>query len=223
MKQVIVNRKSFPASFKSCKNFGQLIQWVENFGEREKHFIVRMELNGKFIDEEEEKLLDNMSIDDVQEIVVNFSPVEEIMSKTMSSVITMIQDLQLKSIDFAQEMRKAPELEEEKMKGVLVKSRRVIDSLEELFRAHVNKKFHLRHHSLWNQAEAELTNILQCILQSFEMGNKDFLSDLLEYELTHALQLWEEVLEKEILDNPSISNIFQLKNGGTGSDNKADV
>ena len=223
MKQLVINRENFPASFKSCKNFGQLIQWVENFGERDKHFIVKMQLNGKFIDEEEEKLLDNMSISEVQEIVVDLSPVEEIMCRTMTSVISMIQDLQIKSIEFAQEMRKAPELESDKMKGLLVKSRWVIDSLEELFRAHVNKKFHLRHHSLWNQAESELTNILQCILQTFEIGNKDFLSDLLDFELTHALQLWEEVLEKEILDNPSISHIFHLKKTGIASDNEVDV
>ena len=76
---------------------------------------------------------------------------------------------------------------------------------------------------MWVEAEKELTNILQCILQSRTMTDVSFVTDLLEYDLVHALSQWDEVLEKEIMDNPYISHIFSLNSSGQNSDNGANA
>ena len=34
MKTLAINREKYPAAFVGCKNFGQLVSWVENLGEK---------------------------------------------------------------------------------------------------------------------------------------------------------------------------------------------
>ena len=219
MKSMVFNRKNSPVVFRQLKNLGQLIQWIESEGEKEDLFIVKMSLNGKNMDEDEENLLESLSINEVEEIAVEMAPIEEIMSQTMGTIIGAIQDIQLNVVKFCSEFRKSNNLDDEKVKYLLIHCRSVIDSLEEIFKAHMSKKFVLKHHSLWLEAEKELTNILQCILQSRHMSDVNFISDLLEFDLVSALSQWDEVLEKEIMDNPFASNIFSLKSQAPDGDN----
>ena len=223
MKTMVINRKNYPASFKQCKKLGQLISWAESVGEKDNLYIVKMYLNNQLMDEEEENLLDSLSINEIEELKIEMSPIEEIMGKTMSTIIGAIQDTQLKIVKFSSEFRQNNKLDDEKVKFILIQCRSVIDSLEEIFKAHVSQKLTLKHHSLWVEAEKELTNILQCILQSRTMTDVSFVTDLLEYDLVHALSQWDEVLEKEIMDNPYISHIFSLNSSGQNSDNGANA
>lgn len=223
MKTMIINRVSYPVSFNNCKKLGQLISWAESVGEKDSLYVVKMYLNGQLMDEDEENLLDGLSINEVQELRVELSPIEDIMAKTMSTIVGAIQDTQIKIVGFSREFRKNNALDDEKIKFVLIQCRSIIDSLEEVFKAHMAKRLTLKHHSLWVEAEKELTNILQCILQSRNMSDVNFVTDMLEYDLVHALSQWDEVLEKEIVDNPYISHIFSLNSNGEHGDNGVDV
>ncbi|NQZ20333.1 MAG: hypothetical protein HRT44_13915, partial [Bdellovibrionales bacterium] len=93
MKSMVFNRKNSPVVFRQLKNLGQLIQWIESEGEKEDLFIVKMSLNGKNMDEDEENLLESLSINEVEEIAVEMAPIEEIMSQTMGTIIGAIQDI----------------------------------------------------------------------------------------------------------------------------------
>ena len=105
MKTMVINRKNYPASFKQCKKLGQLISWAESVGEKDNLYIVKMYLNNQLMDEEEENLLDSLSINEIEELKIEMSPIEEIMGKTMSTIIGAIQDTQLKIVKFSSEFR----------------------------------------------------------------------------------------------------------------------
>ena len=137
MKTMVINRKNYPASFKQCKKLGQLISWAESVGEKDNLYIVKMYLNNQLMDEEEENLLDSLSINEIEELKIEMSPIEEIMGKTMSTIIGAIQDTQLKIVKFSSEFRQNNKLDDEKVKFILIQCRSVIDSLEQIFKAHV--------------------------------------------------------------------------------------
>lgn len=223
MKKVTVTRQSHPATYKKCKNLGQLIATIEKEGEKDRLYVVQVSLNGRKMDEEEEKLLDSLSIGDVDQLEVRFASMQEIVRNSITDIIASIQDTQLRAISFAKEFRIAQATDDEKVKFILIQCRSIIDSLEEIFKAHTSDHFKIKHHSLWLESEKELTNILQCILQSRKMSDAEFLSDLIEYDLVQALDSWEEVLEKELIDNPSFTGIFSLKTRGQQSDNGMDA
>ncbi|MCB0377092.1 MAG: hypothetical protein KDD33_01240 [Bdellovibrionales bacterium] len=223
MEKVVVSQQTHPAFFRQCKSLGQLIACLEKMGEKDDQYIVKILLNGRKLDNDEEQLLESLSINEVDELAVHFSSIDEITGKTMISIIGSIQDIQLNVIKFTKEFRGADQIDDEKLKFILIQCRGVIEGLEEIFKTHSSGKLMLKHFSLWVEAEKELTNILQCILQSRSLNDVEFISDLLEFDLVQALSLWEEVLEKEMHDSPTISQIFSLNSRLDGSDNGVDV
>lgn len=223
MKSVKVSRKSHPACFKQSKNLGNLIAILEKEGERTELFITSVELNGKKMDAEEEKLLDGLSIGEVDYLTINYATISEIVGGSIVDIISSIQDTQLTAIKFCKHFREVNQLDDEKIKFVLIQCRSIIDALEEVFKVHGRGTFNIKHHSLWLESEKELTNILQCILQSRKMPDVPFVADLIEHDLVQALDQWEEVLEKELVDNPVLTGIFSLNTAGASGDNGVDA
>lgn len=223
MKSLKISRSSHPITFKKCKNLGELIAVIEKEGEAEKLFITQVVLNNRPMDDEEEKLLSSLSINEVKTLNVTMATLGEIIKETLADTLYAIQSTQAKAIEFSKEFRKNFEIDDEKVKYILIQCRQVINSLEEIFAAHKNESFLLKHHSLWSQAEKELTNILQCIFQTRKMPGYEMVCDLMEYDLVHALDQWEEVIEKELLENSSLNGIFSLKNRSSESDNEVDA
>ncbi len=223
MKKLSVTRTSHPATFRKCKNLGQLIAVIEKQGEADGLYVVKIHLNGRSMDEDEESLLDSLSINEVKKIDFEMSSMNDIIRKSIADIMAAIQDTQMRAIGFAKQFRSDQAVDDEKVKFVLIQCRSVIESLEQIFTAHSKRRFVIKHLPLWYEAEKELTNILQCILQSRKMTDVDFLADLIEYDLVQALDQWEETLEKEVLENPSFSGIFNLKSHALNSDNGVDA
>ncbi len=223
MKTLYVTPQLYPQNFQKCKNLGQLIALFEKQGENDELYIIKINVNGSVIDRDEEALLQSLSVNEIKEMTFHYSTLNEMINQLFVDLIRMIQNTQIKAISFSQDFRKNQKVDEEKVKFSLIQCRSVIESLEELFSMHINEIFKLRHPSLWQQAEREMTNILQCIFQGMKWSEVDFISDLLEYDLTDALDVWEELLEKELQDNPQLMGIFQLKTHAQKSDNGVDV
>ncbi len=208
MKRIKVDRTTYPATFKTCKNLGQLIASVEKAGEKDKQYLTKLFLNGKLMDQDEEYLLENMTIHDVEVLEVEFQTVNEIIGKSITDIIKTLQQIQMRAIEFAREIRKANQIDDEKVKFSLIECRTFIQSLEEIFIANQQGKFKIKHFPLWSEAEKELTNILQCLLQSLEVGTPEFVADIMDYELIQALDQWEDTLDRELMDNPSLTGHF---------------
>lgn len=223
MKIMKANRQTHKATFAKCKTMGQLISIIEVEGERDNLFVTKILLNGKLMDHDEESLLEGLSINEIQEIEFHFSTVEEMVRQSIVDIISSIQTTQMTAIKFAGEFRKNQQIDDEKVKFILIQCRTIIESLEEVFLVHKQDRFLIKHSALWNQAEKELTNILQCILQGRRIGEADFISDLVEYDLIHALDQWEEALEKELIDNPAFTGIFNLNSSHLKRDNGVDA
>lgn len=223
MKTLKVSRASHPATFKKCKNLGQLIAVIEKQGEKENLFVVKIRLNGQRMDSDEENLLDTLSISEIKSLEFDLETMKNIVRGSIADIVASIQDTQMRSISFAKSFRESASVDDEKVKFLLIQCRSIIESLEEIFVAHSKKNFNIKHLPLWYEAEKELTNILQCILQSRKMTDHDFMADLIEYDLVQALDQWEETLEKELLENPAFSGIFNLKSRGSNSDNGVDA
>ena len=175
------------------------------------------------MDSEEENLLDGLSINEVDELSIEFCTIDEIVRQSITDIIASIQNTQVLAIKFAKEFRVNEAIDDEKVKFILIQCRTVIESLEEVFKVNSQDQFLIKHLALWHQAEKELTNILQCILQSRKISKVEFLSDLIEYDLIQALDQWEEALEKELIDNPAFTGIFKLKSTSDNVDNGVDV
>lgn len=223
MKKLSVTRSTHPVTFKKCSSLGQLITVIEKEGEAEGLYVIKVYLNDKAMDAEEEGLLDSLSINEVDKLTVDLASMTEIIRNTMTDIVGSIQSTQLKAIQFSKEFRQAQSVDDEKVKYILILCRQIIESLEEIFVAYNKEHILLKHMSLWRQAESELTNILQCILQSRNLSGYELISDLIEYDLVHALDQWEEVIEKELVENSSLNGIFSLKNKQQKSDNGVDV
>lgn len=223
MKTLVLTPNSHPAYFSKSKNLGQLIALIEQQGEKDNLFIVKMLLNDRKMDQEEEKLLDSLGIADVKKLEVTMGDLSEIISQTLADIIASIQELQGRSITFSREFRKLNSVDDEKVKYLLVQCRSIIDSLEEVFAIHTRQQFLIKHHSLWVEAEKELTNIIHCVLQARQYTQNMFICDLIEYDLVQALDSWEEALEKELIDNSQLSGNFGLNIGDSHSDNGVDA
>lgn len=223
MKTIKVSKNTHPATFRKCKNFGQLIAAIEHEGEGEGLFVVSVVLNDKKMDSEDEKLLDRMSINEVTTAEFTMKTMQEIVRDSMVEIISALQDIQKRAVTFSNEFRTNNKVDVEKVKFVLIQCRTVIQNLEEIFQSHNKNKFRIKHLSLWLETEKELTNILHCILQSRFLSNAQFVADLIEFDLTQSLDRWVEVLEKELLDNPSFSGIFSLNKKKQSSDNGLDA
>jgi hypothetical protein len=167
--------------------------------------------------------LRGLAIHEIKSLEFNLSTKEEILKNSLMNIIATIQNIQLKSIEFAKEFRRTANVDDEKVKFILIQCREVIQSLELIFATNEKQSFQLKHLSLWSEAEKELTNILQCIFQTRKMTGFEMMSDLLEYDLVQALDQWEEVLEKELIDNSQFTGIFNLNSAPHKRDNEVDA
>ena len=223
MKNLIITEKSHPALFLACKNFSEIIQWVEREGFKDGLYVSKITLNGRLVDEDEENLLERLAIKEVKLLEVQYMDVAELVVETIMSTIQLLQNLQLKSIEQGGYILANSKVQPNSMKEIFSKSRMLIVTLEEVFSAHSNSKMMLKHFSLWREAEKELSSILQCLLQSFEIQDFPIVGELLEGAFPEALGLWEDVLDKELNDNRRLSPIFALKKGAEQSDNRVNA
>jgi len=223
MKTILVNRQTRPATFQKCRNFGQLISAIEAEGESENLFVVKIYLNDRLMDQDEENLLDSLSINEIETLRFEMGTISEIVGRSIANTIAEIQDIQVRAIRFSREFRRAKSVDDEKVKYLMIRCRSIIEALEEIFCSHTSGRFHIRHHSLWLESEKELTNILQVILQSRRYSEVSFLSDVIEYDLVHALDCWEEALERELLENTLLGGTFCLNNRIEKSNNGVDA
>lgn len=223
MKKFAINANSHPALYVSCKNFGEIMSWVEHEGAKENLFVTNIVLNERGIDSDEENLLDRLAVSEVKQLEVTLQLIEELVVETLYSTIELIQNLQRKSIEQAQYIGQNSEFHPQSLKEVFGLSRTLIDTLEEVFASHNNRKIHLKHFSLWREAEKELSTIMQCILQSFEMDDPVVLAELLENPFPDALASWEEVLHKELNENRQLTPFFQLKLASSRGHNTSDA
>ena len=222
MKNISISKKSHPAVFLACKNFGQIIQWAEREGSKDGLYIAKVQLNGRVVDEDEESLLDRLSTKEVKLLEIQYMQVAELVVETIMSTIQLLQNLQVVSTEQGLYIQKHNKVVPNTMKEIFSKSRMLITTLEEVFAAHSNDKMLLRHFSLWREAEKELSTILQCLLQGFEIQDYPIVGELLEGAFPEALGLWEDVLSKELRENKRLSPIFELKKSIDQRDNTLD-
>jgi len=223
VKKFSINKTSYPAIYSSCKNFGEVLSWVEHEGAKDKLFITKLVLNDRVIDSDEENLLDRLAVAEIHQLDITLQVIEELVVETLCSTIELIQNLQTRSIDQAKYIAKNNEFHPQSLKEVFGLSRTLIDTLEEVFSSHNKQKVLLKHFSLWREAEKELSTIMQCILQSFEMDSPAALGELLQSPFPDALDSWEEVLVKELNENRRLVPFFQLKSHSIGGDNTSDA
>lgn len=214
MKKFSINKGSYPALYSSCKNFGELMSWVEHEGARDNLFVTSITLNDRPIDADEESLLDRLAMSEVIQLDVQLQSIEELVVATLENTIQLIQNLQLKAGELARYIADNGDFQPRSLKEIFSLSRTLIDTLEEVFSSHANGKLLLRHFSLWREAEKELSSILQCILQSFEINNNAALGELLTDPFISALDAWDEVLQKELSENKRLTPYFSVEKEG---------
>lgn len=224
MKTIYVTPKLYPQNFKKAKNLGQLIALFEKQGENDRLYVVKVNVNGCSINRDEESMFESMSVEEINDMTIHYSTLAEIVLQLLQSNISLLQSMQIQAIRFGQDYRQAAEeVPDHRLNHLLIDCRTFIESLEQAYQLHSNQLFYIRHISLWKIAESEFSNILQSIFQTQQWGNAQILCDLVEYDLTDSLENWEDILYKELLDNPRLKSIFCLKTERSNRDNSKDA
>ena len=212
MKNLLVNRDTYPLLFKKCKNLGEVISFIEKQGENENLYITNIYLNEEPMNEEEESLLDSLSISEIEQLNFNLSSMEEMTRQSIIELISALQVARLKAEEFFNKFQNKKKWSEEDFSLLLFQCRLIMDGLEHIFQAHSQGRVSICQALLWEEAEEKLSQTLESLLKAHQAESFERASHLIENDLRQAFEVWEETLEKEIVENSSLNGSFSGEN-----------
>ena len=186
--------------FFDCDTAKDVFEKIQNELQQSNEVICEFKLNSKIIDDNMEDELVNTSVSDIHTLEIRSQNAEVLLSETLVTssnyIINLKEDisgiakLYLKG-DLIQAATKFASLLEacDCLVDVLVHTK--ADPRLNQVNSHQQEALNLS----WEQAQNNFASCLSMVLQSFQSRDFVHLSELLEYELNPALDLWQKYLD----------------------------
>ncbi|MCB0421958.1 MAG: hypothetical protein KDD61_13255 [Bdellovibrionales bacterium] len=181
--------------FSGCIDLGEVIKRLEADLLIEGEVICGIRVNGMFLTQEDELKFSDSLMADISELEISSQRPEDLVSNSIASVVEWIPKVRDYSIEVADIFRGEQQLEAQKsFRDIMDGCRWLTDALSLLKGPLLKRTDRLDFDQKWSSLEKSLIQIVAEISDAYE--NQDFihLADLLEYELSNAMEAWQDLL-----------------------------
>lgn len=194
--------------FNDCSTVGDVIHRLETMAASKGEVICEIRVNGELIDETQEaRLLDDPNKANprsaIQSLSIRSDRPEHLIGQALRSTLSFIPLLTNASIETAQRFRDGDvHMGSEQLNEALEGCQWFVETIHHARGAASGIGFGVHQAERWLSAEKMLFQVINELTATF--GRKDFtlVADLLEYELTAAIEMWAPVLSHEAERRP---------------------
>ncbi len=180
-----------------CLNLKSLIQRINEESWKSGQVICEIRLNGRFLSEEEEIELGEMSVEEIQTLEVTTQSTDELIKNSVQSYLQLIPQIKKAAIDCSEDFREYKMKEGQTLfTDVLDGCRWMTDALFLLKNSMKEWDGFLELGPEWAHLESQYSNVVNELVQAYESNDTLLLADVLEYELSNSLDGWASVFVK---------------------------
>lgn len=184
--------------FTDCETVGQLIARLEGIVSQRGEVICEIRVNGQLLSETDEAKFAAEPCSQISSLVIRTDQPETLIRQAVHSAVSFIPLLSKASIDTATWLRE----------GEITKAGEQLDETMEGYQWFVETIHHARgaasglglpvaNVERWHEAEKLLHKAIADLTKTFDRKDYVVAADILEYDMTTALDMWEPILSKE--------------------------
>lgn len=194
--------------FTDCETIGEVLNRLETIAASRGEVICEIRLNGEVINEQDEARLseDKEKTNPrsaIQSLSVRSDRPDHLIGQALRSSLSFIPLLTKASIDTATRFREGDvHMGSEQLGEALEGCQWFVETIHHARGAASGIGFGVHQVERWQQAEQMLFNVITELTATFDRKDYSLVADLLEYELTTALEMWVPVLGAEAERRP---------------------
>jgi hypothetical protein len=183
------------AEFSQCSTFGEvLLQLEKNFSQRGQ-VVCEVRVNGAPLNDEEELLLSKSPLGEIQDLMVLTNEPANLIGRALDSALQFIPGLSKICLESADEFRGSDLVRtRQAFTEVLDGCSWLIETLKHVRGACSGIGKPILSVDRWYEAEKTINLVVRNLGVSYSSQDFVVVADLLEYEMTTALDIWTEAL-----------------------------
>ncbi len=214
MSQLIFQQQDLIARFGADASLGDIFRQIENDLKPLSEVVCQFKVNGLALDEQAEQRLATVHLNEVETLEVFSQKPRAILGDVLLNWVKQIPAMIECNDSLAQEIRfKGVEGQLKSLVELIDQCQLLVDSIisiDSVFAdlTQVQSKD-------WKDAQKQIAAAIGEALQAFQKKDFNWLADILEYDLGHALQIWMERLESFRLDlqNTDVKSADAIESG----------
>lgn len=184
--------------FSGCETVRDVIVHLEGQAAARGEVICEIRLNGRILEEEDETRLASDPRTAIRELSIRCDRPEHLIGQALKSAISFIPLLSQATIDTAKLFRDGEiHYASEKFNEALSGCQWFVETVHHARGAASGMGAAVTSTERWHEAEKLLFRVVRELTETFDRKDYVLTADVLEYELTAALEMWEPVLQNE--------------------------
>ena len=194
--------------FKDCVTVGEVLQRLEIIVAAKGEVICEIRVNGQILDDTQEADILNDEqkrnpASAIQTLSIRSDRPEHLIGQALRSTLSFIPLLTNASVETAQRFRDGDvHLGSEQLNEALEGCQWFVETIHHARGAAAGLGDGVHQVERWQQAEKMLFHVITELTETFDRKDYLLVADLLEYELTAALEMWSPVLSVEAARRP---------------------
>lgn len=184
--------------FPNCQTLAQIIERIEAVFNGSGEVICEIRVDGLLLDEGDEQRYGENNTRQIQMLEVRANRPDDLIRDAIASTLVFIPDLERASLEAAEKLR-GSEVKEglRAFSDVLQGCQWFVDTLMHVRGAASGTPNPIGYAERWYEAEKLIGQVVGELNQAYGGNDSVLLADLLEYEVTGALEIWKEVISNE--------------------------
>jgi hypothetical protein len=194
------DKQEIVKQFETCKNLGDVIAQLESDFSVKGEVICEIRVNGMVLAEEDETQFAESGFEEIKELAVRSNKPDELISQALQSAFDFVPQVERHCVETAERMR-SPEMAEsnQSFQVTLEACQWLIDTLVHIRGAASGIGAPIEKAESWFSAVQATMKTVTEVSNAFEKGDQVLVADLLEYEMTGALNIWKGALAHEMI------------------------
>jgi hypothetical protein len=194
MNQLIFAQQELVARFGANATLGEVFTQIENDLKKLSEVVCQFKVNGLALDEQGEQRVASALLSELQTLEVFSQKPSAILGDVLTNWVKQIPALLERNDDLASQIRfKGVEGQLKSLVELIDQCQLLVDSIISIDSVFPNLA--RVQSAQWKQAQRQMAAGIGEALQAFQKKDFNWMSDILEYDLGHALQTWMELLE----------------------------
>jgi hypothetical protein len=194
MSQLMFQQEDLVARFGVEASLGEIFRQIENDLKPINEVVCQFKINGLALDEQAEQRLAAATLSEVETLEVFSQQPRAILGDVLQNWVKQIPALLECNDNLASEIRfKGIEGQLKSLVELIDQCQLLVDSIISIDSVFPNLPYVKS--EAWKKAQTQMASAIGEALQAFQKKDFNWLADILEYDLGHALQTWMEQLE----------------------------
>jgi hypothetical protein len=184
--------------FATCANLKEVIVKIENDFSKKGEVICEIRVNGVRLNESDEARYAESRLEAINDLSVSINRADSLILDALVSAHAFVPELEKSCVATGDSLRGSEiSLAQKQFGETLEGCQWLIDTVGHIRGAASGIGQPVERTERWFEAERVIAKVVREISTAYEAGDSVLVADLLEYEMTGALHIWQEVIESE--------------------------